>query len=498
MNRKLTVILAADLAGYSRLIAEDEEETLRRLAVYRGVFEDLVAHSRGRVFNTAGDAILAEFPSAVEALRCAIDVQESLRTRNLAYPPSRQMCFRMGMTVGDVVERDGDLLGDGVNIAARLQTLAQPGGICISKSMHDAVSNKLSASYSDMGLHTVKNIPNPVHVYNVGLTSAAPPPPPARSMPLVRAGLILSFAVALIAGVAFAYLAGVRSPLPDSKIKSAHNAADSSSENAATVVTPPAVTKEASASDRPPASPAAAAPNNPPESASPRATIAEPDKSAAAPDVSTSQPPEKQIAAITPPKTDLGSQDAEQLSRLRSMQWTSCRGEDTSAAIAACTRLVDAADVQGSDLALAHERLAYALRKQGKIDEAIAAFTKSLDLAKSSDAYNERGTAYFIKGQIDNSIADYNRAIAEDANNGEAFNNRAWAYYTVGRTKEALVDADKAVALSPDKAYVWDTHGHIEEKLTNRDAAIEDFRKALSLDPKLQSSEAGLKRLRAD
>jgi Adenylate cyclase, family 3 (some proteins contain HAMP domain) len=117
MKRKIAAIFAADIAGYSRLVAEDEEETLRRLASYRQVTDDFIAKGGGRIFNTAGDAVLAEFPSAVEAVRCAIDIQESLRTRNMAYPPSRQMSFRIGITIGDVVERDGDLLGDGVNIA---------------------------------------------------------------------------------------------------------------------------------------------------------------------------------------------------------------------------------------------------------------------------------------------------------------------------------------------------------------------------------------------
>ena len=108
MKRKIAAILAADVVGYSKLVAEDEEETLRRLSSYRAVFDDFIARGSGRVFNTAGDAILAEFPSAVEAVRCAIDVQESLRTRNLAYPQSRQMSFRIGITTGDVprVSRD--------------------------------------------------------------------------------------------------------------------------------------------------------------------------------------------------------------------------------------------------------------------------------------------------------------------------------------------------------------------------------------------------------
>ena len=119
MKRKIAAIFAADIAGYSRLVAEDEEETLRRLASYRSVTDDFIAKSGGRIFNTAGDAVLAEFPSAVEAVRCAIDIQESLRTRNMAYPASRQMSFRIGITIGDVVERDGDLLGDGVNIGTQ-------------------------------------------------------------------------------------------------------------------------------------------------------------------------------------------------------------------------------------------------------------------------------------------------------------------------------------------------------------------------------------------
>ncbi|KRR26248.1 addiction module protein [Bradyrhizobium lablabi] len=169
MKRKIAAIFAADIAGYSRLVAEDEEETLRRLASYRLVTDDFIAKGGGRIFNTAGDAVLAEFPSAVEAVRCAIDIQESLRTRNMAYPPSRQMAFRIGITIGDVVERDGDLLGDGVNIAARLEGLAEVGGICISRAVHEQVANKLSVQFADIGAQEVKNIPTPVHAYMVAM-----------------------------------------------------------------------------------------------------------------------------------------------------------------------------------------------------------------------------------------------------------------------------------------------------------------------------------------
>ncbi|MBR0695453.1 adenylate/guanylate cyclase domain-containing protein [Bradyrhizobium lablabi] len=167
MKRKIAAIFAADIAGYSRLVAEDEEETLRRLASYRQVTDDFIAKYGGRIFNTAGDAVLAEFPSAVEAVRCAIDIQESLRTRNLAYPPSRQMAFRIGITIGDVVERDGDLLGDGVNSAARLEGLAEVGGICVSRAVHEQVVNKLSVQFAEIGAQEVKNIPTPVHAFMV-------------------------------------------------------------------------------------------------------------------------------------------------------------------------------------------------------------------------------------------------------------------------------------------------------------------------------------------
>jgi class 3 adenylate cyclase len=203
MKRKIAAIMAADIAGYSKLVAEDEEETLRRLASYRSVFDDFIAKAAGRVFNTAGDAVLAEFPSAVEAVRCAIDIQESLRTRNMAFPPSRQMNFRIGITVGDVVERDGDLLGDGVNIAARLQTLAQPGGICVSRSIYEQVTNKLSVHFSDIGEQQVKNIPTPIHAYMVAVTGVqepVPAPKKTRSATVAVAAVLAGVAVLAAAG----------------------------------------------------------------------------------------------------------------------------------------------------------------------------------------------------------------------------------------------------------------------------------------------------------
>jgi class 3 adenylate cyclase len=167
LERKLATILSADVAEFSRLMGEDEEQTLRTFRGHKEVFESLVGMHRGRIFNTAGDAILAEFSSAVEAVRCATDIQAALRTRNDQLPPSRQVRFRIGINLGDVMLHGQDLLGDGVNVAARLQTAAEPGGICISGSVHDQISNKLSLTFQPLGEMTFKNIQQPVRTFSI-------------------------------------------------------------------------------------------------------------------------------------------------------------------------------------------------------------------------------------------------------------------------------------------------------------------------------------------
>ena len=167
LERKLSTILSADVAEYSRLMGEDEEQTLNTFRAHKQVFESLVAMHRGRVFNTAGDAILAEFASAVEAVRCATEIQAALHTCNDQLPPSRQVRFRIGINLGDVMVHGQDLLGDGVNVAARLQSAAEPGGICISGSVHDQIRNKLSLSFHSLGEMNFKNIRHSVRTFSV-------------------------------------------------------------------------------------------------------------------------------------------------------------------------------------------------------------------------------------------------------------------------------------------------------------------------------------------
>jgi adenylate cyclase len=167
VKRKLTAILSADVKGYSRLMGEDEESTALTLNAYKEVITDLIQHHRGRVVGTAGDSVLAEFASVVDAVRCAVEIQKELKVKNSDLPENRRMEFRIGVNLGDVIEDGEQILGDGVNIAARLESLADAGGICISGTAFDQVENKLSLGYEYLGEQAVKNIAKPVRVYRV-------------------------------------------------------------------------------------------------------------------------------------------------------------------------------------------------------------------------------------------------------------------------------------------------------------------------------------------
>ena len=173
VKRKLTAILSADVNGYSRLMADDEEATVRTINAYREVMTGLIKDHRGRVVDAKGDNVLAEFPSVVDAVRCAVQVQKELTDRNSELPKHRRMEFRIGINLGDVIEEQGTIYGDGVNVAARLEGLAEGGGICISGTTFDQVKNKISVGYEYQGKQSVKNIPDPVRLYNVLLEPEA-------------------------------------------------------------------------------------------------------------------------------------------------------------------------------------------------------------------------------------------------------------------------------------------------------------------------------------
>ena len=167
LERRLTAIFAADVAGYSRLMRADEVTTMRTLTAHREVMDRLIAQHRGRIANTAGDSVLAEFPSVVDALQCAVQVQEELLQKNEGIAEDRKLVFRIGVHVGDVMVRGGDLLGDGINVAARLQTLAEPGGICVSGEAHHYARKSLPLTFTDLGQQAVKHIAEGVRAFAV-------------------------------------------------------------------------------------------------------------------------------------------------------------------------------------------------------------------------------------------------------------------------------------------------------------------------------------------
>lgn len=480
MKRKIAVILAADIAGYSKLVAEDEEETLRRLAVFRSVFSELVNRFQGRIFNTAGDSVLAEFQSAVDAVRCAVDVQETLRARNHAYPASRHMKYRMGIAIGDIVERDGDLLGDGVNIAARLESIAAPGGICISRSVHEAVASKLTLKFTDAGMKQLKNIPDPVRTYMVSsddpddsaVSSPAAKPFWASQQVMTVGGAAVIAALLLLAFVGWPGADDPAAPETAPAVTSAEPA-KGKTEPAA-----PATSAEAA-----PATETEEA-TQPPEAA-PKSTTA------------TETNPEP---ATTEPATEVAKTERTDwlTSRfVRPRQMKDCTEGSPSVAVAACRTLTTVEGMEDDERSQVRYRLGRALREEGDVDGALKEYDEAIRLKPTADAYIHRGVAYYDKKDAAKAEADYTEALRLDPKSAEAANNRAWLRYTTGDFDAALKDANQAIRLNGSLAYIWDTRAHIHEKLGNTNEAVRDFRKAIQLDPTQTAAQEGLTRLGA-
>ncbi|MEA2986459.1 MAG: adenylate cyclase, partial [Alphaproteobacteria bacterium] len=184
VQRKLAAIFAADVAGYSRLMGIDEEGTLAALTAHRNqLFEPSIAEYHGRIFKTTGDGLLAEFPSVIDAVRCAVAIQDGMRKRNVDLPEDRRIAFRIGVNLGDVIVQNGDVYGDGVNVAARLEGLAEAGGICVSESVYQQVRTRLKLAFEDLGLTQIKNIPEPIRPFRAILEGGAPTLAEARKAP---------------------------------------------------------------------------------------------------------------------------------------------------------------------------------------------------------------------------------------------------------------------------------------------------------------------------
>jgi len=174
-ERRLAAILAADVVGYSRLMGRDETATVRDLEAHKAAILPIIARHGGSIVNIAGDGIVAQFPSAVRAVECAVAIQKTMTERNVDVPADRRMLLRIGISLGDIIHDADKTYGDGINVAARLEPLAEPGGICISSTVRDAIFGKLGLPLRDLGEKSLKNIARPVHIYQI-----QPPGAPAR------------------------------------------------------------------------------------------------------------------------------------------------------------------------------------------------------------------------------------------------------------------------------------------------------------------------------
>ncbi len=216
-KRKLTAILSADVAGYSRLMAEDESATVKTLETYKEVMSTLVMQNRGRVIDAPGDNLLAEFTSVVDAVQCAVAVQKEFQARNAELPENRRMEFRIGINLGDVIEEGDRIYGDGVNIAARLEALADPGGICVSKTAFDQIETKLPLGYEYLGEQTIKNIPKPVGAYRVLMeprVTVAEARQEKKAWPVLRRAIFVGAIAVLILAIAVAIWEFYLRPVP--------------------------------------------------------------------------------------------------------------------------------------------------------------------------------------------------------------------------------------------------------------------------------------------
>ncbi|MEQ1696446.1 MAG: tetratricopeptide repeat protein [Hyphomicrobiaceae bacterium] len=471
MTLRNAAILAADVVGYTRLIADSEEQTLHLLTDLQTLFWETITRFNGRAFNTAGDAIRAEFTSTASAVEAALELQQTLHARNAGSPLARQMMYRIGIAAGEVVDQDGDVHGTPVTLATALEGLAAPGGLCISKAVYDDIAPTHAGRFADLGIVQSSAAPLGVHAFTLildrrtGSAPASPSEAKSSKQPQARKMRIVPWAAAAAGMVAISVVAYLAQSQQQTPLPSATTASRSA------VVPPTTVIADAK--------PAAAA--KPEQAPAPKPTT-----------------PDAQPQSSQPVPTPAGlGNDWLAIDALRKRQVSQCAGSDWNLAITSCRAVLQTASLPDSLTAELQANLGAALRQTGKTDEAIEALSAAIKLVPEGAAYNNRGLAQFEKGNLDAAIEDFSAAIKLKPDNGDALNNRAWTQYKAGRLTLAAQDAKLATTHASEAAYVWDTSGHINEAMGRKQAAIENYRRALALDPKQEASRSGLTRLEA-
>ena len=472
VKRKLTAILSADVKGYSRLMGEDEERTVRTLNAYREIMRSLIQQHRGRIVDAPGDNVLADFVSVVDAVQCAVEIQQVLRAKNAVLPENRRMEFRIGINLGDVIE-EGDLIyGNGVNIAARLEGLAEAGGICISGSAYEQIENKLPLRYDYLGEHQVKNIAKPVRVYRAQIEPEASPSKVSgekKAKPgqwqVATMGLVIG-----VVGVAAAMMIWkfYISPAPQ----------------------PEGASKEKITA---------------PLSKKPLATMLPLTKVVPREKITHPSPEKVSKPAVPPaPKAEVTDELARSMDNVRRDQEQSKTLEEMKKKTEEALKEIEKLKKEmgkGEGEKVSEEKYAKAVNELNAMDwfkkgyvlryrdkknqEAMKAFDKAIEIDPNfAKPYAGRAAIYNDWEQHQHALRESEQAIKLDPNLAWGFNTRGWAHIGLLNYQKAIEDLNKAIELDPYYIYAYCHRSWAYLMLKNYHQALEDANKAIELDPK--------------
>jgi adenylate cyclase len=499
ITRKLTVILSADVKGYSRLMGEDEESTVHTLRSYKNLMGGLIQQHRGRIVDAPGDNVLAEFASVVDAVQCGVEIQQILRAKNAMLPEHRRMEFRIGINLGDVIEEEGSIYGDGVNIAARLEGLAEAGGICISESAYQQIENKLPLRYKYLGEHQVKNIAKPVRVYRAQIEPEATSE--KRTKPrrwlVATVGLVIIVTVGVSGALVWK---GYIFRTPRREVASIEKITTSSHEKPLTV--PPSTEVVPKGKVTPRSREGATAPAGLPAE---KARVT--DESARSPDGGRRDQDKNKTREEVREKAEATPQAIEKLGKKAGDAEGAKAGEEKGAKAANELNAVDwlkrglafrYSDKNNEEAMKAFDKAialdpnlakAYAMRAAinndwGRYEKALRESEQAIKLDPTlAWGFNTRGWAQIGLLNYQKAIEDLNKAIELDPNYAYAYCHRSWAYLMTKSYNQAFEDANKAVGIDPELSLAYFRRGRALVSLNKLQDAMKDFDKAIELDP---------------
>jgi adenylate cyclase len=478
---------------------EDEEWTFRVLNTYKEVIRSLIQQYRGRVVDAPGDNVLAEFTSVVDAVQCGVEIQQVLRAKNAVVPENRRMEFRIGINLGDVIEEGDSIYGDGVNIAARLEGLAEAGGICISESAYQQIENKLPLRYKYLGEHQVKNISKPVRAYQARIEpeGAAERKVKARQWQRATMGLVIGVVV-VAAAITMWKLNIFRAPQPEVTSKEKTTAPSiekplATMPPATEVVSPGKITPSSTEKVSKPAVP-------PPKVEATAQSVRamynlRKDQQQGKTGEERGTKTEKELEQAEKLKKESGKHEGEKFSQekyakasdeLNAMDWfrkgvgfrTSYKNSQEA------MKAFDKAIELDPNLAIAYAQRAVIYNEWGQHQQAFRESEQAIKLAPNlALGFSARGRAYIAFSDCQKAIEDLSKAIELEPKSAMAYFLRSWAYFGLRNYHRSLEDADKAIEHDPELSYAYFRKGMALASLKSPQEAIETFDKAIELNP---------------